>query len=136
MRWHGEKTRWAYHLIPELATGLNRQHGEDGFYLAQALSGHGCFNAYLRRFKKRDKEMCCYCDFPVDTAEHALFVCEKWGVAREALSHAVDAELTHDTMVPLMLQSVQFWTLIESFVTLVMKTRELDGRRECNNVEG
>ena len=34
-----------------------------------------CFNAYLRRFKKRDKEMCCYCDFPVDTAEHALFFC-------------------------------------------------------------
>ena len=78
IRWHGEQTwRWTYRLIPELATWLNRKHGEIGFYLAQALSGHGCFNAYLRRFQKRDEEMCCHCDSPVDNAEHALFVCAK-----------------------------------------------------------
>ena len=131
MRWHGKQAgRRTYRLIPELATWLNREYGEGDFYLAQTLSGHGCFNAYLRRFKKRDEEMCCYCDFQVDTAEHALFVCAKWGVAREALSQPVGVELTPDTMVPLMLQSQQMWTLIESFVTLVMKTKELDGRRE------
>ena len=80
--------------------------------------------------------MCCYCDSPVDNAEHALFVCGKWGAAREALGKAVGAEFTPDTMVPLMLQSERIWTLIESFVTLVMRTRELDGRREMNNGEG
>ena len=32
MRWHGEQTgRWTYRLIPELATWLNRKHGEVGF---------------------------------------------------------------------------------------------------------
>ena len=97
MRWHGEQTgRWTYCLIPELATWLNREYGEVGFYLAQALSVHGGFNAYLRCFKKRDEERCCYCDFPVDNAEHALFVCAKWGVAREARGQAVGAELTID----------------------------------------
>ena len=104
--------------------------------MAQALSRHDCFNAYLRRFKKRDEEMCCYCDFPADTAEHALFVCAKWGVAREALGQAVGSGLTPDTMVPLMLQSEWFWTLIVSSFTLVMKTRELDERREGNNGDG
>ena len=79
--------------------------------------------------------MCCYCDSPVDNAEHALFVCAKWDVGREAVGQAVGAELTSDTLVPLMLQSERIWTLIESFVTLVMKTRELDGRRESNNGE-
>ena len=137
MKWHGEQTgRWTYRLIPELATWLNTKHGEVGFYLTQALSGHGCFIAYLRRFKKRDEEICCYWDFPMDTAEHALFVYAKWSVAREALGQAVGFELTPDTMVPLMLQSERFWTLIESFVTLVMKTRELDGRWDRNNGEG
>ena len=136
MKWHDEQTgRWTYLLIPELATWLNGKHGKGGFYLAQALSGHGCFNAYLKRFKKRD-EMCYYCDSPVDNAEHALFVCAKWGAAREALGQAVGAELTPDTMVSLMLQSERFWKLIESFITLVMSTRELDGRREPNNGEG
>ena len=67
MRWHSEQTgRWTYRLILELAIWLNRKHGEVGFYLAQALSGHGCFNAYLKRFKKRDEEMCYYCDSPVE----------------------------------------------------------------------
>ena len=80
--------------------------------------------------------MCSYCDFRVDNAKHALFVCAKWVVAREALGQTVGAELTPDTMVSLMLQSEQNWTLIESFVTLVMKTRELDGRRERNSGEG
>ena len=72
----------------------------------------------------------------MDNAEHALFVCAKWGVAREVLGQAVGSELTPDTMVPLMLQSERFWALIESFVTLVMKKRELDRRRERNNGEG
>ena len=40
------------------------------------------------------------------------------------------AQLTPDTMIPLMLQSQQIWMFIESFVTLVMKARELDGRAE------
>ena len=81
--------------------------GPTFYYLTQALSGHGCFNAYLRRFKKRDEKMCCYCDFPVDNAEHALFVCTKSGVAREALGQAVSPEITPDTMVFLMLQSAR-----------------------------
>ena len=72
----------------------------------------------------------------MDNAEHALFDGAKWGVAREVPGQAVGSELTPDTMVPLILQSERFWTLIESFVTLVMKTRELDGRRERNNGEG
>ena len=80
--------------------------------------------------------MCCYSDFPVDTAEHALFICAKWGVTREALGQAVGAKVTPDMMVPLMLQSERFWTLIESFLTLVMKTKELDGRGERSNGEG
>ena len=104
--------------------------------LSRPGNGHGCFNAYLRRFKKRDEDMCSYCNLPVDNAEHAFFVCAKWGVAREALRQAVGAELTLDTMVSLMLQSEPIWTLIESFVTFVMKTRELDGRRERSNREG
>ena len=40
----------------------------------------------------------------MDNAEHALFDCAKWGVAREALGQAVGAELTPDSMVSLMLQ--------------------------------
>ena len=43
----------------------------------------------------------------MEIAEHTLFVCARWGVAREAVGRAVGAELTPDTMVSLMLQSEQ-----------------------------
>ena len=74
-RWHGDQSgRWTHRLIPELATWLDRKHGQVGFYLPQALSGHGCFNAYLKRFEKRDDGSCSYCGYLVDNAEHILFV--------------------------------------------------------------
>ena len=59
--------------------------------------------------------------------------CARWGVAREAVGREVGAHLNLYTVVSLMLQSEQKWILIESFVTLVMKTRELDGRVEHGN---
>ena len=65
--------------------------------------------------------MCCYCDFPVDNAEHALFICDKWGVARKAVGRVVGAEVIPDTMVPIMLQSEGTWKHIKSCITLVMR---------------
>ena len=72
----------------------------------------------------------------MENAEHTLFVSARWGAEREAVGRAVGAPLTPDTMVSLMLQSEQIWMLIESFVTLVMETRELDGHAERGNNGG
>ena len=136
-RWYGDQSgRWTHRLIPELTTWLDGKHDQVGLYLAQALSGHGCFNAYLKRFKKRDDESCSYCGSLVDNADNTLFFCARWGVAREAVGREVGAQLTPDTMLSLMLQSERKWMLIESFVTLVMKTRELNGLVERGNNEG
>ena len=72
----------------------------------------------------------------MENAEHTLIVCARWDVAREAVGREVGAQLTPDTMVSLMLQSERKWMLIESFATLVMMTRELDGRAERGNNGG
>ena len=72
----------------------------------------------------------------MENAEHTLFVCARWGAEREAVGRAVGAQLTLNTMVSLLLQSEQIWLLIESFVTLVMKTKELDGRAERGDNRG
>ena len=72
----------------------------------------------------------------MENSEHTLFVSARWGAGREVVGRAVGAHFTSDTMVSLMLQSGQIWMLIESFVTLVMKTRELDGRAERVNNGG
>ena len=84
----------------------------------------------------RRDESCCYCGSLVENAEHTLFVCARWGAEREGIGRAVGAQLTTDRMVSLMLQSEQIWMLIKSFVTLGMKTRELDGGAERGNNGG
>ena len=57
-------------------------------------------------------------------------------MAKEDVGRTVGAQLTLDTMVSLMLQSEQIWMLIESFVTLAMNTRVLDGRAERSDNKG
>ena len=72
----------------------------------------------------------------MDDAEHTLFVCDRWCGERMAVGWAVGDGLTHDTMVPLMLQSEVVWKHIKSFITLVMGSKDLNGRRERSNGEG
>ena len=79
--------------ILELAIWLDRKHSQVGFYLTQELSGRGCFNAYLKCSKKRDDESCRYCGSLVDNAEHTLFLCARWGVARKAVGQAFNSLL-------------------------------------------
>ena len=96
---------------------VNRLIGEEKAGGLSALQG-----AYLS-----DEEACCYCDSSVDDAERTLFVCDRWSGARDAASGAVGVNLTPDTMVLYILQSEIFWKHIKSFITLVMKTKDLDG---------
>lgn len=128
-RWNeGSTGRWTYRLIPHLSTWLERKHGEVGYYLTQALSGHGCFGEYLCRFKKRDEEKCVYCDDPLDNAEHTLFTCEHWTQYRRVMFTEVGTEVTPENMITLMVEDVNSWRHIESFITQVMRTKDLDGR--------
>ena len=80
--------------------------------------------------------MCYYCDSPVNNAEHALFVCAKWGAAREALGQAVGAEPTADTLV---LSDVPVWAVLDAN-RVIRHTSDEDERArwalERNNGEG
>ena len=43
----------------------------------------------------------------MENAKHTVFVCARWGVAREAVGQAVGTQLTLARMVSLMLQPEQ-----------------------------
>ena len=93
----------------------------------QTLTDHGCFNAYLKRFKKRDEEAYDYCGFSVPDAEHTLFACDELSLARGAVCRPVGADSTLNTMVPLILKSEEYWQHVESFDTHVMRNKNLNG---------
>jgi len=74
--WESTSTgKWTHHLIPKLDVLLHRISGEVNYRLAQALSGHSCFSAYLHRFDKLDSPAWWYSDHQSDDAYHTFFVC-------------------------------------------------------------
>lgn len=72
-----EKGSWTRRLIGDIASWLDRGHGEVDFYLTQFLVGHGCFNDYLHGIGKSDTSGCRYCNWEWDDTEHAVLRCDR-----------------------------------------------------------
>ena len=129
-RWQNQwntstKGRWAHEVIPNIAAWYNRDHGQIGYYLTQALTGHGCFNAYLKRFKKTDITKCFHCGHSLDDARHTIFLCpaseNEWIDLQAALG---GTRLEETNMMRVMLKNQQSWGVAEAFVTATMKKKE------------
>jgi len=77
--WDGASNgRWTHRLIPNIKAWSDRKWGSIQYHLTQFLTGHGCFNTYLLRFKKREDAVCMYCGNEHDDAEHTFIVCDRW----------------------------------------------------------
>jgi len=129
-RWNdSSKGRWTYSLIGNLETWVKRKHGAIDFHLTQALSGHGCFSAYLKRFGKLNSSECWYCGHPVDDDYHTLFVCDAWESRRARVNVLYATTITPSNLVNYMLQSEEFWAAGAAFINEVMRKKEEEERR-------
>uniref|UniRef100_A0A2S2NJ82 Retrovirus-related Pol polyprotein from type-1 retrotransposable element R1 n=1 Tax=Schizaphis graminum TaxID=13262 RepID=A0A2S2NJ82_SCHGA len=121
--------RWTYKLIPRIDRWKNRKWGQVNFYVTQFLSGHGCFNEYLLRWKKRNDAECMYCGDPHDDAEHTFIGCDRWWQERRNLEVELGVDVTPERMVDFMLQSKSKWDTIVKYITTIMKRKEADERK-------
>lgn len=122
-----ENGRWTFRLISNLGPWIERKHGEVCFHLSQVLTGHGCFNHYLKRFGKSPTDEC---GTSPDTAEHAVFNCDAWfNWRREACTYLGVNQLTPENMVGVMLESHDSWRRVASLLRRIMTTREKEERR-------
>uniref|UniRef100_A0A6V7KRR8 Reverse transcriptase zinc-binding domain-containing protein n=1 Tax=Bracon brevicornis TaxID=1563983 RepID=A0A6V7KRR8_9HYME len=109
------KGRWTHRLIPKLESWINRQHGEVNIYLTQMSFNHGCFRAYLHRFKHENIPDCpAGCGTPED-AEHVFFHCARSGEAREELNVRLGGEIEPETIVRFMLEKEGNSSAVSSF---------------------
>ncbi|XP_026681815.1 uncharacterized protein LOC113468803 [Diaphorina citri] len=80
-KWNQEnvKGQWTKTLIRNIEPWVNRTFGEVTFELAQFLTGHGSFAAYLKRFRIQEDDKCIYCQ-QIDTSKHSIFslVCSQF----------------------------------------------------------
>lgn len=90
-RWsQSPKAAWTRRIIPDLSRWLGRTvYFQLSFHSSQALTGHGCFKAYLHRMGRAADPWCEECLQAEDTAEHTLLDCPFWSDERVGLEAAV-----------------------------------------------
>nr|XP_041633490.1 uncharacterized protein LOC121503274 [Drosophila kikkawai] len=111
---------------------IGRKHGEVDLYLTQALSGHGYFRSYLKRYGHDSEDHCPECGTGVkENVHHVLFECHRFYHERLALEEVVGVAIgAVVAVVPTMLSSQKAWDATAMFVASVMKTlRTLETER-------
>uniref|UniRef100_A0A2S2P3S3 Retrovirus-related Pol polyprotein from type-1 retrotransposable element R1 4 n=1 Tax=Schizaphis graminum TaxID=13262 RepID=A0A2S2P3S3_SCHGA len=69
-------TKAVWRLIPGIRRWMCQSRlGFVSFHMAQALSGHGCFQNYLWKRRRPDNLSCNHYKEAEDTAEHTLLIC-------------------------------------------------------------
>lgn len=121
------KGRWTYRLIPNLQIWINRRHKEIDYFLAQALSGHGCFRAYLYKRNRAESPNCVYCNAE-DNVEHTLFVCNRWNAFRLEYelktSRLFDIENTMENLIG----AEEQWRTAYATIRSIIETKEREER--------
>lgn len=73
-----DKAAWTRILLPDVVRWYNAPLNAMSYHVAHALTGHGCFEAYLYSRRTAPSLICRYCGLMEDTAEHSLFDCNRW----------------------------------------------------------
>ncbi|VVC39281.1 Hypothetical protein CINCED_3A011091 [Cinara cedri] len=118
------KRRWTHRLIPNVEAWISRKHDDVGHRLCQVLTGHGSFDGYLYKWKRKSTGECQICGTTPDTAEHAVYECDAWHAARCEANVYLGATLTVENTVAMMLSNKKNWRRINGLVEKIMATRE------------
>lgn len=127
------KGQWTKRLIPDLHNWINCKHRNIDYYMTQVLSGHGSFQAYLKKIGVIDDDKCLYCD-AIDTVEHTFFECIRWENYRSQTYLTLGHDLNLDNLIPSMIESERKWKIIQTLMHQIMKNKENDrNRRQRGN---
>lgn len=129
-RWENlqNKAVWTKVLISDIRLWMNRKHGEINYYLTQMVTGHGCFQEYLNRFRIAENGECWYCGL-IDTAYHTFFECDRWAHVRTQAENSVGEQITPENIIEIMMQNENKWNVISEMAVNILKIKEEDERR-------
>lgn len=120
--------RWTHRLIPDVQGWMKMKRRSMGYHTTQFLTGHGCLNAYLYRFKKRRDGEFMYCGHAQDDVEHTFFECDRWWRQRREVEVALGFEITPERIGAAIIHSKSRWDAVVNFVKIVLTKKEAD---EC-----
>ncbi|CAK9829672.1 Putative 115 kDa protein in type-1 retrotransposable element R1DM [Anthophora retusa] len=122
------KAIWTRKIIKDVRVWEGRRHGKIDYYLTQFLSGHGAFNEYLYRFKKRQSPMCGVCRVQED-AEHVVLRCPRWNRERGDLDKGEEGEtMTSRKLVGIVIRNKEKWKELAEAVGRILRAKEMEER--------
>ncbi|XP_073996417.1 uncharacterized protein [Rhodnius prolixus] len=119
------KAAWTRVLIPRIEGWYDRKHGQVNFYLAQFLTGHGCFKKYLNTMRKVESPCCVYCKEVQDNARHRFFECKRWDEERMELELEIGS-ITPENIVGKVLAVKSNWTKVDKTVCDILKKKKVE----------
>lgn len=106
---------------------LDRPHGDVNGPIAQMLSGHGVFRAYLKRRGLSQTDRCVFCH-EVDTVEHAVFFCRRFRWLRGRVELTLGETMLPDVIVPAMCGGEAKWTAVAAYLREVIAAKDREAR--------
>lgn len=128
-KWDQEtlKGQWTKTLIKDIDPWVTRRHGDVTYELCQFLTGHGNFQAYLKKMNIKPDDRCKYCG-ETDTSEHMIFHCLRWTNQRTSCWARVGA-LSPATVIGEMLKSKHRWDRIGAFIENIVREKIAEDRQ-------
>lgn len=108
-------------LIPNLGVCIKCNHRNADYRLTQALTGHGVFRSYIKRFGKAQTEEFVHCD-DTDTTKH-LFDCVRWKEIREAAYRSIGEEIGPGALVSV-IGFKKHWDICHTKINIIMRAKE------------
>ena len=127
---NAENGRWTHRLIPNVASWVNRKHGEINFHLTQFLSGHGCFRKYLHRCGHAASPFCPECENVDETPEHVVFECPRFVLERNEMIAVVGEDVNANNIVHKMCRDEDGWNAVNRAVVQITSTLQRRWREE------
>lgn len=96
-RWSADTgtAAWTKRLLPNIKSWLKGARKLImSYHLTQALSGHGCFRAYLHKRARASTPFCLWCPEEEDDVEHTIIKCTKYTAERAALASRLGRDPT------------------------------------------
>jgi len=119
--------RWSNRLLSNVKRWTSRKYGNLNQYIAQVLTGHGCFGDYLHNYKI----WTC-----LKVANHATnkstpyFECDAWSAKRGKLNAELGENLTPESIGSRMIKNRKSWDLNTEFLEDVMATKTKEERTQ------
>ncbi|XP_023222859.1 uncharacterized protein LOC111624280 [Centruroides sculpturatus] len=86
---NGNTGRLTHKFIPNIANRLQWKHFSPSFAMTQLITGHGNFNAYLKRFRIQDEDICNCDGTSIQDSIHYLFDCAFYNHNRDIVMGSV-----------------------------------------------